>query len=215
MDLRPLTEEEVNQYLEVLDLREKLIARLAILEGMRPGEILALRWKSVAGDIVRVEQRLYKRVLGTPKNGKAREAAISDGTLSLLKQWAELAQVPSPDGFVFPSERIATPMSLDNLWRRCMLPKLEKIGLEWATFRYCGRPTPACPRSTAWIRRLLQTSGGTESASAWMCIPVPTWSRSAKLLTNSKQGCFENGNPNAGPPERTGLNGVNGVTRNR
>jgi integrase len=33
---------------EVLDLREKLIARLAIIEGMRPGEILALRADSGA-----------------------------------------------------------------------------------------------------------------------------------------------------------------------
>ena len=40
--MRPLTEEEVNQYLEVFGLREKLIVRLAIFEGMRPGEILAL-----------------------------------------------------------------------------------------------------------------------------------------------------------------------------
>jgi integrase len=47
-NMRPLTEEEVNDYLEVFDLREKLIARLAIFEGMRPGEILALQWKSVA-----------------------------------------------------------------------------------------------------------------------------------------------------------------------
>src|ERR1035437_8062224 len=39
--MRPLTEEEVNIYLEALDLREKLIARFAIFEGMRPGEILA------------------------------------------------------------------------------------------------------------------------------------------------------------------------------
>ena len=35
-EMRPLTEEEVNKYLEVFDLREKLIARLAIFEGMRP-----------------------------------------------------------------------------------------------------------------------------------------------------------------------------------
>ena len=108
--MRPLTEEEVNQYLEVFDLREKLIARLAIFEGMRPGEILALRWKSVAGDTIRVAERVYKQVLNTPKNGKTREGAISDGTLKSLKQWAELAQDTSPDGFVFPSEKLATPL---------------------------------------------------------------------------------------------------------
>jgi integrase len=133
--MRPLTEEEVNTYLEVFNLREKLIAHLAIFEGMRPGEILALRWKSVGGEMIRVEQRVYKRLLDTPKNGKAREAAMSDGTLALLNQWADLAQDLSPDGFVFPSEKLVTPLSPDNLWRRYMLPKLVDIGLEWATFQ--------------------------------------------------------------------------------
>lgn len=133
--MRPLTEEEVTKYLEVFDLREKLIARLAIFEGLRPGEILALRWKGLAGDILRVEERVYKRVLNTPKNGKRREGAISDGTLALIRQWAEFAEDPSPDGFVFPSEKLTTPLSLDNLWRRYMLPKLEKVGFEWATFQ--------------------------------------------------------------------------------
>lgn len=133
--MRPLTEEEVHTYLEAFDLREKLIARLAIFEGMRPGEILALRWKSVTGGIIRVEERVYKRKFNTPKNGKTREGAISDGTLALLKQWAEVAQDPSPDGFVFPPEKVTTPISLDNLWRRNMRPALEAIGMEWATFQ--------------------------------------------------------------------------------
>ena len=46
---------------------------------------------------------------------------------------AELAEDPSEEGFVFPSEKLTTPLSLDNLWRRYMLPKLEKAELEWAT----------------------------------------------------------------------------------
>jgi integrase len=134
-DMRPLTEEEVNTYLEVFDLREKLIARLAIFEGMRPGEILALRWKSVADEVIRVVERVYKRKFNTPKNGKTREGAMSDGTLELLKEWAGLAQDPSPDGFVFPSEKLVTPLSLDNVWRRNMFPTLDKLGLGWATFQ--------------------------------------------------------------------------------
>ena len=133
--MRPLTEEEVNEYLGVFDLREKLTARLAIFEGMRPGEIVALQWKSLTGDAIRVGQRVYRGLLGTPKNGKSREGAISDGTLRLLAEWRALAQDPSPDGFVFPSEKITTPLSADNLWQRNMKPKLEKVGLGWATFQ--------------------------------------------------------------------------------
>jgi len=133
--MRPLNEEEVIKYLEVLGLRERLIARLAIFEGLRPGEILALRWRALEGCALRVEQRVYKRVLNTPKNGKVREGAVSDGTLALIEEWAELAEDPSPEGFVFPSEKLTTPLSLDNLWRRYMQPALEKVSLEWATFQ--------------------------------------------------------------------------------
>ena len=133
--MRPLTEKEVEKYVGVFGLREKLIARLAIFEGMRPGEILALRWKSIAGASLQVQERVYKRVLDTPKNGKSREGAISDGTLKLLEEWSALSLDPSEDGFVFPSEKVVTPLSLDNLWRRSMQPKLETVGLEWAAFQ--------------------------------------------------------------------------------
>jgi integrase len=134
-----LTEEEVRDYLEVFDIREELISRLAIVEGMRPGEILALRWRVVCTYAVCVEQRVYKRVFDTPKNGKTREVAISDGTSRLLKEWRDLTEDTSPQGFVFPSETLTTPLSADNLWRRTMKPKLERIGLGWATFQVLRR----------------------------------------------------------------------------
>jgi len=52
------------------------------------------------GERIQVQERVYKRILNTPKNGKTREGAISDGTLSLLKEWADLAEEPSAEGFV-------------------------------------------------------------------------------------------------------------------
>ena len=133
--MRPLTEEEVRNYLEVFALREKLIARLSIFEGLRPGETFALRWRGVKNNSIGVEHRVYKRVFDTPKNGKVREVAISDGTSELLKQWIELAHDTRPEAFVFPSETQATPLSADNLWRRTMKPKLDKVGLGWGTFQ--------------------------------------------------------------------------------
>lgn len=102
---------------------------------MRPGEILALRWKAIHQSAVLVEQRVYKRLFDTPKNGKSREIALTDGTRELLKEWRALAEDSSPEGLVFPSEALTTPLSADNLWRRSMQPKLKKIGLDWATFQ--------------------------------------------------------------------------------
>jgi integrase len=93
----------------------------------------------VHDEMPKVEERIYKRVFDTPKNGESRVGAISDGTSELLEQWAALALNPTPDGFVFPSENRLTPLSADNHWRRNMKPKLEKIGLEWATFQILRR----------------------------------------------------------------------------
>jgi integrase len=133
--MRALTEEEVREYLEALGLRERLIARLSIFEGLRPGEIFALRWKVIRNDAIRVEQRVYKRIFDTPKNGKVREGAMSDGTSDLLEWWADLAQDTSLEALVFPSETLVTPLSADNIWRRTMKPRLAKVGLDWATFQ--------------------------------------------------------------------------------
>ena len=98
-------------------------------------KFLRFAGQALDGDVIRVTQRLYKRVLNTPKNGKIREAVMSEGTLSHMRDWAALAQDPAPDGFPFPSEKLSTPLSLDNLWRRCMMPKLKLAGFDWATFQ--------------------------------------------------------------------------------
>jgi integrase len=71
--------------------KERLIARLAIFEGLRPGEILALRWGSFDGEAMRIRERVYEGKIDTPKSGKQRESALSDGTLSALQEWGGLA----------------------------------------------------------------------------------------------------------------------------
>jgi integrase len=45
-----MTTEEVKRCFAVLDLRELLIVQLAIIAGMRPGEIFGLTWKRVGPD---------------------------------------------------------------------------------------------------------------------------------------------------------------------
>jgi integrase len=37
-------------------------------------------------------------------------------------------------GWVFPSERIVTPLLPDNVLRRCIHPCLEPLGLDWINF---------------------------------------------------------------------------------
>jgi integrase len=136
---RVLTGEQVQTILSALGLREKLIVQLALFSGMRPGEILALQWKHVADDHVQIEQRLYRGKLDRPKTERSkRNAALSNSTAQLMKEWRQGNSADS-DGWVFSSAISTKPLTRDNMWRRVILPKLEPLNLDWATFQVMRR----------------------------------------------------------------------------
>jgi integrase len=131
---RAMTIKEVQICFGALDLRERLIAKLAILAGMRPGEIFALTWGRLTATHADIRQRVYRRKIDTPKTDNSnRKAALSEGLLAEIETWRMMAAETRDDAWVFPSERM-TPLSKDNCWRRVMFPALAKVGLGWANF---------------------------------------------------------------------------------
>lgn len=62
-----MTREGVKKVFVVLDTRERVIAQLAIIAGMRPGEILTLTWGSLNGASAEITGRL---VSGQPRRPK-------------------------------------------------------------------------------------------------------------------------------------------------
>lgn len=136
---RVLTIRDAQGVFSSLDMRERLIARLALLAGMRPGEIFGLKWGQVSETYAEVRQGVYRGVVDTPKTEQSwRKAAIANGLLLDFIAWRARSVDTSDDAWVFPSERM-TPLSKDNCWRRSMLPKLKKAGLAWANFQVMRR----------------------------------------------------------------------------
>jgi integrase len=131
---RVMTLKEVNQCLEVLDIRERLIVKLAIMAGMRPGEIFGLVWGRLFATYAEIVQRVYRGDIDTPKtNQSVRKAALSGGLAAEIDAWRSFAVDTRPEAWVFPSERM-TPLSKDNCWRRHIQPRFKTAGLEWANF---------------------------------------------------------------------------------
>ncbi len=130
--------QEIQLALGVLPLRERLMFRMAVFAGMRPGEILAVRVGDVQESIVHVEQRVYRGKLDSPKGRKgkrtARTIALPPGTADNLRLWMERFVESEPGAFLFPSER-GTPLTRENVWRRNMLPRFTTVGLDWASFQ--------------------------------------------------------------------------------
>jgi integrase len=107
---------------------------------MRPGEILALQWKHVAEDHVRVVHRVYRGKFDRPKSERSKRiVALSASTQHGMKQWRERSTPANDDAWVFPSAKGATPLGRDSVWRWVMAPQLKPIHLDWATFQIMRR----------------------------------------------------------------------------
>lgn len=141
---RIMTVEEVRKLFLVLDTRERLIAQLAVLAGMRPGEIFGLRWARLEAEYADIRQRVYRGDVDSPKSvHSVRWAALSDGLLTAIQEWRVLSVDPSPGAWVFPSEKGTTPVLKDNCWRRHFAPQLIAAGLSWVNF-HVMRKTHSC-----------------------------------------------------------------------
>ncbi len=135
-----LSAAEISSMLGALEIREQLISRLAIFEGMRPSEILGLQRHDLDVESVWVRRRIFKSNVDTPKTERsARRVALSLGTRDLLVSWLDNLASTTEDAWIFPATNLTTPVRRGNLWRRNFLPKLEPIGLEWATFQVMRR----------------------------------------------------------------------------
>jgi integrase len=131
---RVMNLKEVQLCFAVLDQRERLIAKLAIMAGIRPGEIFALTWGRLTTTYVDIRQRVYRGAIDTPKTDQSiRKAALPEGLLREIEAWRMVSLVTRDDAWVFPSERM-TPMSKDNCWNRNIKPKLKSVGMGWANF---------------------------------------------------------------------------------
>jgi integrase len=138
-ETRTMTLEEYNLGLSVLDVRERLIYRLAGLVGMRPGEILALRWGRIKRARAEIVERVYRGSLGDPKTDRSRrEAAIPPGLANDIETWRTFCADVNDDALVFPSER-GTFLSRDNFLRRNIQKKLAPVGLGWVNFQVLRR----------------------------------------------------------------------------
>ncbi len=108
-------------------MRERLIVKFAVLAGMRPDEILGLRRGHIGKTHVAVSQRVYRGDIDTPKTVKSiRKVALPEGLRLDLQTWLTISPDTGPDGWLFPSEKVKTPLAKDNVWRRHIALKFAK-----------------------------------------------------------------------------------------
>lgn len=137
---RVMTEDQVKAAIPVLDTRERVVFKLAVIAGIRVSEIFGLRRGRVKDDHVEIRERVCKRDIDTPKTSRAvRHAALSAGLEQDLKLWLASSPDAGPNGWLFPSERLSTPIGSENLLNRHLRPQLQPVALEWVEYRVMRR----------------------------------------------------------------------------
>jgi len=119
----------------------RAVVQLAVLTGMRIGEILALRWKRV--DLLRgtieVAESFSDGEFGSPKTRSSNRVIPISGFLHQVLEAHRGGKVlSSPDELVFRT-RTGTPLSSKNLYNRVLAPACDRIKqprISWHSFRH-------------------------------------------------------------------------------
>ncbi len=99
---------------------------LAILSGLRRGELFALRWKDIDehARVLTVREAVYDGTFGTPKTeAGSRQIPLSETALQLVVEWKAHVKSAEPEALVFAhacghthfAEQRAAPVDLPSL----------------------------------------------------------------------------------------------------
>jgi len=134
-----LTTSQAAALLEALSLLPKTMVGLAIVSGLRRGELFALRWRDIdqQARLLTVREAVYDGVFSTPKTEAGmRQIPLSPTAVQLLEGWRR-GKTPDAKALVF-STRSGDVLSPNNVLRRSILPACKRLGLPratWLTFR--------------------------------------------------------------------------------
>jgi integrase len=131
-----LTTRQAAGLLGRLPALSRAMVALALLSGLRRGELFALRWHDIDEQTGRltVREAIYDGTFSTPKTEAGRrQIPLSALALRFLAEW-KLRRFPShdPAALVFAT-RTGQPLSPNNVLRREVFPACEAIGLPRAT----------------------------------------------------------------------------------
>jgi len=116
------------------------LVTLAVLCGVRKGELAALRWHDNAQPrTLMVDEAVYRGKLGTPKTPKSRrQVSIGPGAQQAIDRWRARAKFTGPEDFVF-GIRTNSPIDLHNAIARYIKPACKALGLPpvgWHSLRH-------------------------------------------------------------------------------
>jgi integrase len=133
-----LTPEQVRTLIPLLDPESRTVFLLALLSGLRRGELEALEWPDIEPPWVSVSKTVNcERQIGPPKSVKSnRKVELGPLLKRALDEWRAASRGDSP--LVFPPLQ-GRFRSLEYVMRSCVIPACKRLGIPritWHTLRH-------------------------------------------------------------------------------
>jgi len=134
-----LTPEQISRLMTVLPEPIRTMVQLALLAGLRIGEILGLPWKNVdfVSGQIRIQQAYYRGTIGSPKTKCSRRSVpLPEALKQVLFQMRQKAA--DGEELVFRTCK-GTPYNDSNLLHRELKPAGRKLGMPWLNWHSLRR----------------------------------------------------------------------------
>jgi integrase len=118
----------------------KTMVGVALLSGLRRGELFALRWRDFdeQSQCLLVREAVYEGKFSTPKTAAGvRQIPLSEAAIKLIADWRGRVERREPEALMF-STWSGKPISPNNVVRRWIAPACEALGIKrvtWLTLR--------------------------------------------------------------------------------
>jgi integrase len=135
-----LTTSQAEALLNALPPLARTMVGLALLSGLRRGELFALRWKDLSDEnqCLTVREAVYEGVFGTPKTeAGCRRIPLAPTASLLLAEWKRHSKRTELDALIFATWS-GKPIAPNNVLRRWVFPLCEALKMPratWLTFR--------------------------------------------------------------------------------
>src|SRR5215469_10291255 len=134
-----LTPEEIPQILFHLSDRDRLIVRMFLVLGLRPGEMFALRWNDKQGNSLRIDSSITDGMeVETKTEGSDSFVWLPASIDTELEFWRGTVTNATPEAFMFPSSR-GTAINTNNFLFRVLKEAGRSAGVDGVTHQMLRR----------------------------------------------------------------------------
>ncbi|NWF85697.1 MAG: site-specific integrase [Bryobacteraceae bacterium] len=150
-----LMPDEFNQLVSAMPEPYATMVHTAGLTGLRPSEVIGLRWSDIGEDSIRVDERYWRGDWSQPKSdASAATVSVGKDVISRIKRlrWLtvevkagratrryRVVKSDAPEDLVFQSVQDGGPMRDNNVLARHIKPIARKLGVGWVNWQVLRR----------------------------------------------------------------------------